>query len=52
MKHLNLKNLTFIVLITYISINCSGHCDDEDLRRDKKQTVVIKQTDSLKVIND
>jgi hypothetical protein len=52
MKHLNLKNLAFILLITFISINCSGHCDDEDLTRDQKQTVVVKHTDTLDVIKD
>jgi hypothetical protein len=52
MKHLHLKNLVFIFLITFISINCSGHCDDEDLRRDQKQSVVVKHTDTLNVIKD
>ncbi|WP_264537311.1 hypothetical protein [Flavobacterium sp. N1736] len=52
MKHLNLKTLAFILLITFISIKCSDHCDDEDLRRDQKQTLVVQQTDTLQVIND
>lgn len=49
MKHLNLKLIFFIISVWFVSINCSGHCDDEDLRRDqnKKEAAVIKHQDSL-----
>ena len=53
MKHLNLKLIFFIFAILFVSINCSGYCDDEDLRRDqnenknKKEAAVIKHQDSL-----
>ena len=51
MKHLNLILIFFIIAISFTSINCSGYCDDEDLRRDqnenKKEAAVIKHQDSL-----
>lgn len=50
MKHLNLKLIFFIIAVIIANVNCSGgHCDDEDLTRDKdtKEATVLKHQDSL-----
>lgn len=49
MKHLNSKIVLFVIIVAILSIKCSDHCDDEDLRRDKELTIVTKHKDSIEI---
>lgn len=51
MKKTYLTIILIIAFISFISSNCSPHCDDEDYTRDQKEAV-LSQKDSVKILID